>query len=592
MTKTRYYSVIIVLVTLLLTTSKSYSQTNDATSKELKALLDSANMTFRSSPANAVLLLDEIQAKALAANNLSVYARAEITRGTIAYYKGNHEEASGYLHNALKTAEKINDHYNISLACNELGTLYKKHKEREEALSYYTRAMEEARLSNDEPMISNVFNNLGLIYEENGQYEEALEHFQKSLEISRKLKSELGEGYSLAYIGNLKRLMKEFDEGETYLLESLSLRRKLHDDFAVAVNLIYLASLFKDKGDFNKAIAYAHEANTFSKKINYPDMQRYSYQLLSEANEKKGDFRSAYQYHKQYLAFQDSLFNVQKNKQIYELKTEYETEKKEQQITLLSQENTIQQLNLQQRNILLIIAGLLLILLTFGGIVYYRNRKQKEARLLQEAELKEELVRVQAQNELHQDRLRISRELHDNIGSHLTFINSAVSHLPEDSRQRDEKIKQVKDLTSSTIRELRKTVWLINKPAVNAEEFAMKLREYFKNQFPVQVIFEATTSIELTTPVVTQMFRVIQEAVNNAIKHAQAEKITITIKKEMHGQLNLTVEDNGVGFSTLEVSVGYGLANIKSRMESIHGSFSIVSHPGRGTTLTFSLPYS
>ncbi len=576
---------------LLVVPSNVFSQIKDSPTSPLQILLDSANKTFRSSPAQALTLLDVITRESLATNNLSIYARSEITRATIAYYKGNHEEASGYLHNALKTAEKIDDHYNISLACNELGTLYKKHNDRTEALLYYTRAMEEAKIIDDESMISNVYNNLGLIYEQNKEYENALEYFQKSLALSRKLNSELGEGYSLAYIGNLKRLMKKFDEGEKYLLQSLSIRTKLHDDFAAAVNLIYLTNLFNDKGDFNQAIAYATEANTFSKAINYPDMQRISYQLLAELHAKRGNMTSAYQYHKAYMAFQDSIFNAQKNKQIYELKTAYETEKKEQQIALLSQENTIQQLNLRQRNMYLLLAGLLLLITLVSGIVFYRNRKHKESILRQEATLKEALVKAEAQNELHQDRLRISRELHDNIGSHLTFINSAVSHLPADEVPRAEKIKQVKDLTTNTIRELRKTVWLINRPAVDVEEFSMKLREYFKDQFPIHVVYQTKSTNTLTNTVATQLFRVVQEAVTNVIKHAQAEKIIITLKEIEDQKLTIELTDNGIGFEPKNSNEGYGISNMKSRMESIHGTFTVISKPDEGTTLMLELPY-
>lgn len=580
------------LASILLLHSMAYAQSNSTNDGELKVLLDSANKMFRSTPAHALVLLDEITKRSLETNNLSVYARSEITRATIAYYKGNHDEASGYLHNALKTAEQINDHYNISLACNELGTLYKKHKDREEALRYYTRAMEEAKQIEDESMISNVFNNLGLIYEEYQEYEKALDYFQQSLALSKKLGSELGEGYSLAYIGNLKRLMKKFDEGEKYLLESLNIRRKLNDDFAAAVNLIYLTNLFKDKRDYNKALAYALEANSFSKAINYPDMQRISYQLLSELNERSGNIPAAYSYHKEYTAFQDSIFNAQKNKQIYELKTEYETEKKEQQIALLSQENTIQQLNLRQRNVYLLFAGLSLFLLLLAGFSFYKNRKQREERLMQEAELKEALVKAQAQNELHQDRLRISRELHDNIGSHLTFINSAVSHLSADTLPRVDKIKQVQDLTATTIRELRKTVWLINKPAIDAEEFSMKLREYFKDQFPLQVLFQARTAMELTATVATELFRVVQEAVSNVIKHAQAERIVVTISDLNDHKLQIEITDNGIGFDLNESKTGYGIDNMKARLESINGTFTIMSKPNVGTTLTLQLPYA
>lgn len=192
------------------------------------------------------------------------------------------------------------------------------------------------------------------------------------------------------------------------------------------------------------------------------------------------------------------------------------------------------------------------------------------------------LLRLEAQNALQHDRLRISRDLHDNIGANLTFIHTTVEDMaPEDGQWED-----VKSLVNDTITELRRTVWLINKPAVKLDEWLVKLREYYRKVEKVQVSIEDIDSVEriLSSKQATALFRIVQEAVNNSMKYAEATQITVTVRSNASG-IHICVEDNGKGFDIQSISRGFGLNNMQQHAAEIAGKIQIDSVAGRGTRI-------
>ena len=142
----------------------------------------------------------------------------------------------------------------------------------------------------------------------------------------------------------------------------------------------------------------------------------------------------------------------------------------------------------------------------------------------------------------------------------------------------------MKAMLNETIAELRRTVWLINKSSVNTEEWIIRLREYYRRIQKVQVVAE-TDHYEriLTSKEATALFRIVQEAVNNALKHAGASKIEINIGWE-NTDLRILISDDGEGFSSGKTT-GFGLGNMQQNAEDIGADFHIKTLPGKGTEI-------
>src|SRR5690606_24117508 len=127
------------------------------------------------------------------------------------------------------------------------------------------------------------------------------------------------------------------------------------------------------------------------------------------------NYSEAYNHQSKYIMFKDSVYRTESAEAMENFAAQYETEKKEQQIKMLSQTATIQNLELERRNLYVVVLISLLSLVSFGAYFIYLKRRQREKQLLTEAELKGQLLKAEAQQKMQDERLRISRELHDNI---------------------------------------------------------------------------------------------------------------------------------------------------------------------------------
>ena len=212
--------------------------------------------------------------------------------------------------------------------------------------------------------------------------------------------------------------------------------------------------------------------------------------------------------------------------------------------------------------------------------------------------LQKKLHKLEIANSLQSERERIARELHDNVGSQLTYIISRL----DSTKQKTTALEPVKEIEGSlenissfargTMQQLRESIWVMHKDSFTLDEFEMKLRDYISKYLDMESGIEWKIEVndkyktELSPGMVMNLFRIIQEAVNNTTKHANASRITISIASEPK-KLIVSINDNGTGISNkVSDSIGhYGFQNMKKRAEELNGSLSIDSKPGFGTTI-------
>ena len=219
------------------------------------------------------------------------------------------------------------------------------------------------------------------------------------------------------------------------------------------------------------------------------------------------------------------------------------------------------------------------------GYLLYNQQRLKNVQLHKENELRRALSQVETQNRLQEQRLHISRDLHDNIGAQLTFIISSIDNLKyqmDDSNPKlKDKLTNINFYTRNTINQLRDTIWAMNMDAIKFEDLKGRMTNYisqasellgaeikFENQLNDQTSFSSLVGINI--------FRILQEAVNNAIKHAEANLISIKIGENAQGY-TLSIKDDGVGFAKDAKASGYGMSNMRLRATEIHGTLDVHS---------------
>ena len=205
-----------------------------------------------------------------------------------------------------------------------------------------------------------------------------------------------------------------------------------------------------------------------------------------------------------------------------------------------------------------------------------------------------------AQSKLQEQRLQISRDLHDNIGSQLTFIISSVDNIKYafelKNSKLDNKLSSISNFAKSTIIELRDTIWAMNNSEITLEDLQTRIHNFIDKakEAKEEIVFNFTIQKSLKGIIFTSIegmniYRTIQEAINNSIKYANAKNINIEAKRE-NGAVKITINDDGKGFDEQALERGYGLMNMQKRIEEIGGKFSIDSNVTIGTKINIAIP--
>ncbi len=240
----------------------------------------------------------------------------------------------------------------------------------------------------------------------------------------------------------------------------------------------------------------------------------------------------------------------------------------------------------------LLSAGVLLVIIV--AVLLYRQQQAKRKQLLKEASLKEELAKVELRQKMEAERLRISRDLHDHIGTQLTIISSEVDNLAYVEKDQDRKLtyEQISDQMRDTMAQLRETIWAMNNDSINVKMLAAKLQEFgnkvFKDRADFTVQNKMKAEVELGPARTINMYRICQEAMVNALKHAECDRFRISFDHDEEA-LVLSLEDNGKGMDLSKEGDGHGLLNMRDRMKQLGGDLKIDSELGKGTRISLSL---
>lgn len=269
---------------------------------------------------------------------------------------------------------------------------------------------------------------------------------------------------------------------------------------------------------------------------------------------------------------------------------------KEHQLLLYRVDIAEKNLIIQKRNAKIYgVIGMVLVVLLFG-YAFYTQQKLKKEQIRKENELKAALFTIESQSRLHEQRLKISKELHDAIGAQLTFIISSIDNLKYGFDIKDEKLtaklETISNFTSSTIYELRDTIWAMNKSAITFEDLQSRISNFIDKansidngiSFQFNVNDDVNINKKFTSVEGMNIHRIIQEAIHNSLKHAHPKQIKVEVKQNFD-KLQIEVSDDGNGFDYQNVTKGYGLVNMQKRAHEIGGELVIQSSEKKGTTV-------
>lgn len=536
--------------------------------------------------------------------NVAEIAAGLNSMGNIYVYLNAYPKALSLFLEALDLSKSLKDFKLETNLYNNIGMVYDYNNDLDKALEYYKKAQSGYEILKDDAGLAGALNNLGLVYKNKGLPEQAIPYYDKALLLFSKLKSPWGVAVLENNLGVAYGLMNDQASAIRYHQRALATNAAIGNLDGVANSNNSLGDCYLALKDYNRAKASYQKGLEFSERIKARDRKAESLEGLAKTSEGSNDFKSALKFFKAAKVLRDSILNLEKSQKLYELEQKYESQLKQKQIELLNAESERQKLEiseqqalLSKRNLQLLFVGSSMVLIAIVVYLLYSRM-----RLLQQKKL--EAIRVEKEQavfrSLYEQRLNISKDMHDEIGSGLTHI-AMVSELMSMQRKSGEELHRDVQTISETSRKLIENmsdiVWAINPKNESLENLIAYIREqttrYFE-PFDVNYIIDIDSNIpdrRLTNLQRRNLFLVTKESLNNALKHASPKEVKLSIHVD-ENLLKFYIEDNGRGFDSEKIrKTANGLKNMRSRMEQIGGSFEIENlHPGTRVSYTMPLP--
>ncbi|MES2590977.1 MAG: sensor histidine kinase [Bacteroidota bacterium] len=532
-------------------------------------------------------------------NNKKQVANTLNNIGLVYWNKGEFDIALDYYLQSLKLFEIIGNKKGVANTLSNLGLIYYDLHKFTEALNYHQQSLKIREELNDKHGIGVSQTNIGMAYGNLNNLPKALEYLKMSLETKKQNNDLYGQAISLSDIGVMYNELKQHDTALKYQLLALPIRIQLNDKFGVATSYSNIATCYIDKKDFKTALDYSLKGLQMALEINSKTKLKKIYFQLSLEYKKLNDFKKSLDFFEKYAVLNDKIYSEESAAQIAEMQTKYETEKKDLDLAKKNLVINNHQLELtqqkSQRTILLIsILGLTLLFYLLYARYRFKQRYILNQEMLKQQELRSKAVIEAEENE----RTRIARELHDGLGQHLSAVKLNLSNLQSilDLTKVQEKtmMQNALSIVDESVKEVRTVSHNMMPNTLLKSGLEVAVREFIdrinssgslKIEFQVH---QLSKHIDSTIEII--LYRVLQEIVNNVMKHAEATVLNIQIIQH-ENELTLMAEDNGIGFDRTRLkNEGIGLKNIQSRISYLNGTVEFDTQPGKGTTVSIEIP--
>ncbi len=534
-------------------------------------------------------------------NNEKGVAVTSVNLGLILQNKGDYDLSLAYQLEALRIADTLEDQGLKGSVLTNIGNVHFLNEKFEKAKKYYFEALQIKRSlsKNDfQQNIQKTLLNIGNVYGKLNDQDSAIYYYQEALPYAISANDLKSQSLIYTDLGHAYTQKKQFDLAGDFFRKALDIFSKggYSNDYDQSITLLSLAENEFQRKNLNIAVKLAEQSLALSQKLQNPNRLKDSYGFLAQVYEANQQYKEALESQKKFRIYEDSLLNIETNKEIAALEAKYQTEKKDQQIQLLNQENELQKAN-NQRNTLIIISLILLVLLLIIIFFLWRNQaKIEHQRTLGEQKMRLREAQIQAViSSEEKERKRFAADLHDSMGQLVSSLHLNILGLREasnDLKVRNEIMENATALLGDIQREIRNIAFNLMPPILSKEGLIPALNELTSrisksHQVQVEIkVFGIDSRFSEVFEI--SLYRILQEWIGNVLKYANASEVFIQFIAH-EKELVITVEDNGVGFdlSILENSKGNGWRNINSRLNLIKGSMDIDTQKGRkNTTLT------
>ncbi|WP_297762288.1 tetratricopeptide repeat protein [uncultured Muriicola sp.] len=492
---------------------------------------------------------------------------------------------------SLKLLKPLKNNKRLYEAYNTMGIAAAALEEYDEAFEYYNLA--DQYLNKTKPAntdLVTIYNNIGLLYYKKGDFANAKIEYEKALNIdSLYLLRPITYARVLDHLAMTNLKLGETTSVENDLTRALYIRDSIGDLEGLSLNYYNLSLFMKESGNTTDAFIYAQNSRDLSKQIDNNLRYMESLNLLAEL-----DPGNAISYNKEYIRISDSLQQEERQIRNKFNRIRFETDE-----TLAKN----QQLSKQRLVWIGVATGVVLLAMALFIIVIQRIKNQRLKFQQQQQEANQEIFNLmlaqkqKVEEGKQSEQKRISEELHDGVLGEMNGVRMILLGLNKKAddaavalrEQAIEKLKDVQEEIRSISHELNDTSYQkLNNFMSSVEELLKTICE------PAGIKYDFTfdqdldwDNLEGITKI--NLYRILQESLQNCVKHAAATTVYISFETNEKDML-ISIQDNGRGFDTSKGKAGIGHKNIKSRIEKIKGRWHLRSAPGIGTTVLLEIP--
>lgn len=516
--------------------------------------------------------------------------KALTNTGAVYQYKEDYVKAASYYLRALPLLEATGETQSLSLIYSNLCGLYRDLNQPQKALEYARKALEYAQKSDDPVALAAACMGLGNALQSHGKMDEAISYLNKAYTIGKEMDDINTQETALINLGNVYMDLKKPEKYVASFRAALPLAESLEDVAGKAFALQGIGvGLFLQK-QYRQAEDHLYTAIRFAKEHDQKKVIRDLLLLMSDVQIGLGKLDVSQQYREQYDSASNAFLNEPMLKNIQELETKYDVEKKRSEIlqkNLLLQEKD--RAAFRQRIWIIVFAAgaFFLILLLILGYRFYRQKQLLNRNAMQALQAEQDNVRLQSTLDGQlQERRRISREMHDDMGAGLTsvlFLGRAI-------QQPAEVAEKIRHTAEGLVRKMNEIIWAMNDGQDNLESLIGYIRSNMAEALDnAGIAYDFQVEEPLPGLRISQSFRrnvylVVKEAVHNVIRHAQATEVLISVNTT--NGLNIVISDNGKGIDlSVKNSFGNGLKNMDGRMKEVNGSLLINGENGTVVSL-------
>lgn len=517
-------------------------------------------------------------------------------------HKKDRVTAIDYYLKSARIWETCSDQRYLPILYSNINALLDEQKEHTRALEFGNKAIALAKKSGDNYSLVNGLVNLSTTHSHLGQHEKEYELLEQALPLAKKNEDLDQIATTYHNMGDYYFKKNNFLSALEKYLESYNYVKQMGNKYHLCEICTVLALAYHKLNQDGKALQYILQAEQLADEVGVRTKLKEIYLTRAEIEQKAGNYKLASEYFSKTLTVSDSLFKTETSEKVAEVEAQYQNEKKQQEIVRLEKDTQIKSLAIKQKSTLnyFLIASVAALLLV--GFLIYRNLRHRNLLAKQQDEIQQQRIReLEKDKQLvavdsmlkgqEEERSRLAKDLHDGLGGLLSGVKFSLSNMKDNLVITPDNMavfERSLDMIDTSIKELRRVAHNMMPEMLTKFGLDEALKEYCNTINATKLLavkyqsHGMTARLDKSTEII--IYRIIQELLNNTLKHAAATESFVQLIRE-DSRLNIVVEDNGKGFDANlpENNKGAGWANIRSRVEYLKGQLDIHSEPGKGT---------